>query len=194
MASPYREQADAAIAGLVADFVEAAPVDAPASPFQPVTAQTPRQRVRVQPNNVMAVNGAAFDSSIDALISNPSAVHTKPTHRMSEAEFRAHSARVFGGAEQTEETSAAKPRGRGSKLGEASDEQLEALEARLRDERDRRSLAAYTQSLADGESEVDDLSDLTDADDLPYGGIFEDFAETTPDEFLPYVDDETGAA
>jgi hypothetical protein len=52
-------------------------------------------------------------------------------------------------------------------------------------------MAAYTQSVVDGENEVDDLSDLSDLDDVECGGAFADqFADTSVDDFLPYVGDD----
>ena len=60
----------------------------------------------------------------------------------------------------------------------------------FRDERERRDLAAYAAAAAAGDAEEDDLSDLTAADDVPYGDAFDAYSEV-PDmsEYYNQVDE-----
>ena len=109
---------------------------------------------------------------------------------MTEAEYAQHRQVVFGG-EPVEAPSEA--RSTADRLQTVSDEKLAAMEARLRDERERRDLAAFAAAAVAGDAEEDDLSDLTAADDVPYGDAFDAYAET-PDMSAYYNEVEGDAA
>ena len=173
--SPHAEAARAAAASLAADFVDAPPSE-PVSPFKPRRAQDPRQRPVIQPNDAMQRGSDAFDLAFNNAISNPGLVREKPSYRMSESEFAQYRDRVFGGEPvEAADANTGKP---ASKLQALSDEQISALESKLRDERDRRAVAEYADVLAAGEAELDDLSDLTAADDQSFGDAFAAYTDT----------------
>ncbi len=120
----------------------------------------------------MVVGGAAFDAAFNNAIANPGLVRRKPSYQMTEAEYAQHRDRVFGGQPSETATAAAAAEKPASKLQSLSDEQIATLETRLRDERDRRAVAEYAAEVAAGEAELDDLSDLTAADDQQFGDAF----------------------
>ena len=188
-ASPHAAAAAAAAAAIASDFADA-PAAEPVSPFKPQRAQDPRQRPVIVPNDAMQRGSDAFDLAFNRAITDPGLVREKPTYRMSEAEFAQHRQVVFGG-EQVEAPS--ETRSTADRLQSVSDEKLAAMEARLQAERDRRAVAEYADVLAAGEAELDDLSDLTDADDQPFGDAFDAYAET-PDMAAYYNQVEDGEA
>ena len=169
-ASPHAAAAAAAAAAIASDFADAPSAEPVASPFRPMRAQDPRRPPVVVPNDAMAVGEAAFDQAFSNAIANPGLLRQKPSNRMSESEYARYRAQVFGG-ESAEAVEAAKP-SVADRLQGVSDEKLAAMEARIQAERDRRTVAEYAAEIAAGEAELDDLSDLTAADDQPFGDAF----------------------